>query len=171
MSLMRVCQPSPVARSAARTSGSSRSFTGSLLTAATLPAGRPRRRATTCSGVCTRPARPSLASARASRNPGSACHASASMAAATFSTLSFFKSRMLSAPFDVLGFDVRAFSFDHSAHDLIVLRCWPCSAPTQPPCGCAGTSAWPSRTYRLACRRRYRRSWWHCRWRWGTRIW
>src|SRR5574344_2198135 len=56
ISLMRVCQPSPVARSAASTSASKRSFTGSLVVAWVLPWGRPRLRAAgcSCSGVVMR---------------------------------------------------------------------------------------------------------------------
>lgn len=49
----RVCQPLPLARQAASTSGSRRKVTGALCTACT---GRPTvRRAMICSGVCTRP--------------------------------------------------------------------------------------------------------------------
>lgn len=45
VSFTRVCQPSPLARSAASKSASRRNLTGSLVTACTLPTGRPRRRA------------------------------------------------------------------------------------------------------------------------------
>ncbi len=52
----RVCQPLPLDRQAASTSGSRRKVTGALCSACT---GRPpERRAMICSGVCTRPSPP-----------------------------------------------------------------------------------------------------------------
>jgi len=50
---IRVCQPLPVARKALRTSSSNRIVVADLRTAATDPAGRPRRRAAISSGVWT----------------------------------------------------------------------------------------------------------------------
>lgn len=70
MSLMRVCQPLPVALSASRTSASRRSLTACLVVAWTLPSGRPRARALIWSGVCTAAYSPRWAWARDSRSPG-----------------------------------------------------------------------------------------------------
>ena len=50
---MRVCQPLPVARKAADTSGDKRMVVGTLGAAFTLPVGRPALRVVICSGMCT----------------------------------------------------------------------------------------------------------------------
>ena len=70
VSFTRVCQPRPVARNAARTSGSKRNLTATLASALTLPTGRPRR-AMICLGVCTAANSPRLACPMDSSRPRS----------------------------------------------------------------------------------------------------
>lgn len=110
VSSMRVCQPSPVARRASKTSGDKRILTGNLVPAFVLPAGLPRSLALICSGVVMRPYMPAFACARDSRKPGNSCPASSSAARATFSISMFWMSIRLSLS-DFLGRYVGLFRF------------------------------------------------------------